>query len=403
MNTEAKLIKTKLGLLGLAEQLGNVSHACKLFGYSRDSFYRYKDLYENGGEQALLEKSRRKPNIKNRIATELEAQAIQIAIEFPAYGQVRASNELKKKGVFISPAGMRCVWLRNNLETFNKRLKALEQQVAAEGLILTESQIVALEKAKLEKEAHGEIETHHPGYLGAQDTYYIGTIKGVGRIYQQTFIDTYTKVAQVKLYDRKNALVAADMLNDKVLPLYEESNIPLLRILTDRGTEYCGAREHHEYQLYLAIEDIDHSRTKARHPQTNGICERFHRTMQDEFYSIAFRKKIYHNIEELQSDVDLWIEIYNKERPHSGKYCFGRTPWQTWNESLHLTQEKMLDSHYQKDVNLQMTGETATGSGEDQPARDNLFDWNGQPGLQNPRFFGIIPRENALKNLAPDR
>lgn len=403
MNTEAKLIKTKLGLLGLAEQLGNVSQACKLFGYSRDSFYRYKDLYENGGEQALLEKSRRKPNIKNRIEAELEAHALQIAIEFPAYGQVRASNELKKKGVFISPAGMRCVWLRNNLETFNKRLKALEQRVASEGLILTESQIVALEKAKEEKVAHGEIETHHPGYLGAQDTYYIGTIKGVGRIYQQTFIDTYTKVAQVKLYDRKNALVAADMLNDKVLPLYQESNIPLLRILTDRGTEYCGAREHHEYQLYLAIEDIDHSRTKARHPQTNGICERFHRTMQDEFYSVAFRKKIYQNIEELQTDVDLWIEYYNKERPHSGKYCNGRTPWQTWNESLDLTQEKMLDSHYQKDVNLQMTGETEIGSGEDQPARDNLFDWNGQPGLQTPRFFGIIPRENALKNLAPDR
>jgi hypothetical protein len=179
--------------------------------------------------------------------------------------------------------------------------------------------------------------------------------------------------------------------------------IRIIHILTDRGTEYCGAREHHEYQLYLAIEDIDHSRTKARHPQTNGICERFHRTMQDEFYSVAFRKKIYQNIEELQTDADLWIEYYNKERPHSGKYCYGRTPWQTWNESLHLTQEKMLDSHYQKDVNLQMTGETVTGSGEDQPARDNLSDWNGQPGLQSPRFFQIIPRENALKNLAPDR
>lgn len=398
MKTEVKLIKTKLGLLGLAEQLGNVSQACKLFGYSRDTFYRYKELYESGGQEALQEVSRRKPNIKNRIEAELEAQALQIAFDYPAYGQLRASNELKKKGIFISPAGIRCVWLRNNLETFEKRLKSLEKRVASEGIILTESQVVALEKAKEEKVAHGEIETHHPGYLGAQDTYYVGTIKGVGRIYQQTFIDTYTRVAQVKLYDRKIALVAADMLNDRVLPMYEESNIPLLRILTDRGTEYCGAREHHEYQLYLAVENIDHSKTKAKHPQTNGICERFHRTMQDEFYAVAFRKKIYNTLDELQADVDLWIEYYNNERPHSGRYCFGKTPKQTWNETLHLAQEKLLDTLFQKDVSLHPTGEAETGSGGDQPARNNLSDWNGQRGPQSPQLQEIIPRENPLEN-----
>jgi len=226
-------------------------------------------------------------------------------------------------------------------------------------------------------------------------------IKGVGRIYQQTYIDTYAKVAQVKLYDRKNALVAADMLNDKVLPMYEESKIPLLRVLTDRGTEYCGAREHHEYQLYLAIEDIDHSRTKARHPQTNGICERFHKTMQDEFYAIAFRKKIYNTIDELQVDVDLWIEQYNKERPHSGKYCLGRTPWQTWTESLHLTKNKMLETQFQNDVSLHLTGEAESGSGGDQPARNILSDWNGHGGINGPQCQRIIPRENTLENALP--
>lgn len=342
MNTQVKLIKSKVGLLKLAEDLGNVSQACKLFGYSRDSFYRFKELYDEGGEMALYEVSRRKPVTKNRIEGFIEEAVIVMATDKPAFGQVRVSNELKKRGIFISPAGVRCVWLRHDLETFRKRLKALEQKSAAEGLVLSEDQVAALEKAREEKQAHGEIETHHPGYLGAQDTYYVGTIKGVGRIYQQTFIDTYSKVASAKLYDRKGALVAADMLNDRVLPFFEEHGIALLRILTDRGTEYCGAREHHEYELYLALEDIDHSRTKAKSPQTNGICERLHRTMQDEFYATAFRKKIYNTLQELQADLDVWLDEYNNNRTHTGKYCYGRTPVQTFLETLSLAKEKML-------------------------------------------------------------
>ncbi len=383
MNTEAKLIKTKLGLLELAKHLGNVSKACKIFGYSRDSFYRFKELYEEGGELALAEVCRMKPNVKNRMDPVIETAIVELAIENPALGQVRVSNELKKIGHIVSQAGVRCVWIRHNLETFQKRLKALEEKVAKEHLILTESQLQALEKAKEEKQAHGEIETYHPGYLGSQDTYYVGTIKGVGRIYQQTFIDTYAKVAHVKIYDRKNALVAADILNDRVIPFYDEYNIPLLRILTDRGTEYCGAREHHEYQLYLALEDIDHTRTKARHPQTNGICERFHKTIQNEFYAIAFRKKIYNTLEELQTDIDLWINEYNNVRTHSGKNCNGRTPMQTFLEDLHLTKEKMLDTHYQNVVSLQVSGEAEAGPAEKQPAMNNPTDWDGQWDLQN--------------------
>jgi transposase InsO family protein len=341
--THQKVIKNKLGVLKLAETLGNVSQACKMMGYSRDSFYRFKELYETGGEAALQDMTRKKPCIKNRVDESIEKAVVDFALQKPAYGQLRVCNELKKQGVFISPGGVRSVWLRYNLETFQKRLKALEAKMAQEEMILTEDQLKALEKAKEEKEAHGEIETEHPGYLLAQDTYYVGTIKGVGRIYQQTVIDTYSKVAFVKLYDRKNALVAADMLNDQVIPWFEEQDIRVLRILTDRGTEYCGAREHHEYELYLAIEDIDHSRTKARHPQTNGICERFHQTIQNEFYATAFRKKVFKNVEELQEDVDKWMNEYNNERTHTGKYCFGKTPLQTFLDAKHLAQEKMLD------------------------------------------------------------
>jgi hypothetical protein len=348
MTNEQKIIATKVGLLKLAEQLGNVSQACKVMGYSRDSFYRFKELYDEYGEAGLQEISRKKPNPKNRVNPAVEEAVVAMATEYPAYGQVRVSNELKKQGLFVSPGGVRSIWLRHELSNFKLRLKALEKQLADnQNMILTEAQVAALEKSKQEKEAHGEIETEHPGYLGAQDTYYVGTIKGVGRIYQQTCIDTYSKVVFVKLYDRKNALVAADLLNDRVLPFFEQQEVPLLRILTDRGTEFCGSLQNHEYQLYLAIENIDHSRTKARHPQTNGICERFHRTIQDEFYAIAFRKKLYTTLEELQTDLDEWVDQYNHERAHTGKYCFGRTPLQTFQETKHLAQAKQLDTLFE--------------------------------------------------------
>src|ERR1700730_15505053 len=344
MSTEEKIIRNKVGLLKLSEMLGSVSEACKVMGCSRDSFYRFKELYEKGGELALREINRRKPCPKNRVEEHVEKAVVEIAVEKPAFGQVRVANELTQRGLFVSATGVRSVWLRHDLETFRKRLKALEAKAAQEHLVLTEDQLRAMERAREEKEAHGEIETAHPGYLGTQDTYYVGTIKSVGRIYQQTFLDTYPKVAFAKLYDRKNALVAADLLNDRVLPFLEEKEVPLLRVLTDRGTEYCGAREHHEYQLYLAVENIDHSRTKARHPQTNGICERFHKTLQDEFYSTAFRKTLYTSLQELQADLDDWPAEYNRTRPHSGKYCYGKTPMQTFLDSVSLAREKMLDS-----------------------------------------------------------
>jgi hypothetical protein len=342
MKSETKLIKTKLGLLNLAEHLGNVSQACKVMGFSRDSFYRIKELYDTGGEPALQEISRRKPILKNRVPVEIEEAVVKMAFEFPAFGQQRACNELRKQGILLSAGGIRSIWIRNNLEVFDKRLKALEERVAKDGIILTEAQVIAMERKKEKRQAFGEIETEHPGYLGAQDTYYVGNIKGVGRIYQQTFIDTYSRVAFAKLYQSKHAITSADILNDRVIPFFEDQQVPLLRVLTDRGTEYKGKPEHHEYELYLQIEGIEHSKTQVRHPQSNGICERLHRTMQGEFYAVAFRKKLYTSLEEMQADLDEWMSYYNHKRTHSGRYCYGKTPMATFKESLILAWQKMI-------------------------------------------------------------
>jgi transposase InsO family protein len=340
-SVQQNVIKHKVGLLNLAAELGNVSRACKVMGFSRDTFYRYQSAMASGGVDALIDANRRKPNPKNRVEEATEAAVAAFAIEQPALGQLRVSNELRKRGIFISPSGVRSVWLRRDLESFKKRLSALEHHVAETGEVLTEAQVCALEKKQDDDVAHGEIETAHPGYLGSQDTFYVGTIKGVGRIYQQTFVDTYSKWAAAKLYTTKTPITAADLLNDQVLPFFAGQGMGLIRVLTDRGTEYCGKPETHDYQLYLALNDIEHTRTKANHPQTNGICERFHKTILQEFYQVAFRRKIYRSIEELQVDLDDWLHSYNHDRTHQGKMCCGRTPIQTlidgkeaWNEKI---------------------------------------------------------------------
>jgi len=276
IHTNDKVIKHKVGLLNLAEELGNVSKACKMMGLSRDTFYRYKDAVDEGGVDALFERNRRSPNIKNRIDPAIETIVVDYALEEPAHGQARTSNELRKRGTFVSSSGVRSIWLRHDLACFKDRLKALSAKVAEEGLILTESQVAAMERKQQDDEACGEID--------------------IGRVYQQTFVDTYSKVAHAKLYTTKTPITSADMLNDRVLPFYEEHELPMLRILTDRGTEYCGRTDQHDYQLYLALNDIEHTKTKVKSPQTNGICERFHKTILNEFYQVTLRKKIYQSV-----------------------------------------------------------------------------------------------------------
>lgn len=345
MTTQERIVKTKMSLIELAEYLQNVSEACKIHGVSRQHFYDIKKAYEEEGLDGLKDKTRRKPCTKNRVAPEIEEAVINMAYEKPAYGQLRASNELNKQGILVSAGGIRSIWLRNGIETFKKRLTKLEEKAAKEGILYTEDQLAALEKAKQEKNLSiDEIDTQHPGYLLAQDTFYVGYIKGVGRIYQQSAIDTYSAVAFAKLYTAKIPVTAADILNDKVIPFFESHMIPIMRILTDRGTEYCGAPEKHYYELFLQLNDIEHTMTKAKSPQTNGICERFNQTVLNEFYRIAFRKNIYKSIDQLQGDLDFYMLQYNEERTHQGKRCKGRTPMQTFLDGLQLAKDKIYQS-----------------------------------------------------------
>lgn len=336
MTKDQYIIQRKVNIIELGATLGNISDACRKLGVSRQHYYDIKQAIAEDGLEGLLEKSRKAPRMGNRVSPEIEQRVLDYSLEFPTHGQVRVSNELKRQGITLSGGGVRSIWQRHQLEKRHLRLKRLEKWAAENTDVLTEPQVQALEAAKEEKEAHGEIETHHPGFLLGQDTYYVGYIKGIGKIYQQTGIDTYSNFGFAKVYSDKTALAAADFLNDKVLPHYDQYGISLLRVLTDRGTEYCGKPENHPYQLFLHLTDIEHTRTKVRHPQTNGCTEKLNQTIQDEFYAVAFRKTLYTSMAQIQADLDAFMDKYNKYRTNQGRYCKGRTPAETFAEGLTL-------------------------------------------------------------------
>ena len=344
MTQEQYIIGRKVNIVELGQTLGNISEACRKLGVSRQHYYDIRKAIEEEGLAGLLDKSRSMPRLGNRVAPEIEQRVLAYALESPTHGQVRVANELKKQGIIVSAGGVRSIWLRHQLQTKGLRLKRLEKWAAENTGVLTESQVQALEAAKEEKEACGEIESHHPGFLFAQDTCYIGYIKGVGKLYQQTGIDTHANVGFAKLYLEKTALTAADLLNSKVLPFYDEHFIRVLRVLTDHGPEYCGRVETNAYELFLHLNDIEHTKTRVRRPQTNGAVERLNQIIVDEFYKVAFRKKLYHSLEEIQADLDGFMARYNNDRTNQGRYCQGRTPMQTFMEGLELYQQYVYEN-----------------------------------------------------------
>lgn len=329
MTAKEKVAQNKLTMLQLAEQLKNVSEACRIMGYSRQQFYEIKRSFQTHGFEGLIDKPPIPKSMPTKTSPEIEEKVINLSIEHPAYGQQRISDELALQNTQICAATVRNIWVRNNLETRYKRLLALEEKTTTQGFTLTEPQIKLLEKHNPAfKERH--VESKHPGYLLCQDTFYVGRVKGVGRIYLQAVVDTFCSLAFGKLYTSKLPITAVDIIYGRVLPFYEAEEVTILNMLTDNGTEFKGKPDSHHFELFLALNDIEHRYCKVGTPRTNGFVERFNRTVLDEFFRTAFRTKLYASIEELQVDLDAWLHHYNHERPHRGYRNMGRRPYESF-------------------------------------------------------------------------
>jgi transposase InsO family protein len=331
-------VRTKLALLQLADELNSVTRACQIMGYSRDSYYRFKKLYEKGGELALKNLDRRKPMYKNRISAEIEREVVEVALDYPNYGQEKVSRLLKARNTNISASGVRAIWKRHDLETVAKRLNALHAFVEQEERELTKEQRISIENLHKISTQSSDLEASYPGNLGVQDTFYIGNVPGIGDLYQQTFIDAYTKIAHAHIYQVKNASASVDMLNKYIIPWYAEKNLRLEQILTDRGAEfYGGSKDDNLYQQELRKNGIDHIKMRAYNgPEVNGICARFHSFQKTAFYDVLMRNHGISDIEELESKLQKWLTKYNTEIPHQERYCYGKTPQATYEQSKHL-------------------------------------------------------------------
>lgn len=336
MTALSQSTRRKLSLLELAQEIGNISKACKIMGYHRDTFYEIRRAFQVGGVEALVEQRRgpRGPH-PNRVAPEIEAKILEFCLAKPTYGAQRVANELRLEGQNVSASGVRNVWLRHGLETRSKRLLRLEREAQQTSFQLSEEQIRLLERHSTDFRCR-HVEASRPGELLNQDTFYWGTLKGVGKVYVQVVVDVFCSLAFAKVYNSKMPVTACDLLYDRVLPFYEALGIQVGAVLTDNGREFCGRPEAHPYELLLALEDIEHRTTKVRSPRTNGFVERMNRTLLDECFRVAGRTTWYSDVHEIQSDLDRFLHFYNRHRTHQGYRLAGRTPARALADALSL-------------------------------------------------------------------
>ena len=343
MTALSQSTKRKLSLLQLAEELGNVAKACKIMGYHRDTFYEVRRAFQTGGVANLIEHKRgpRNPH-PNRVSAEIEERILAYCLERPTHGAARVANELRLQGLSVSSGGVRGVWLRHDLETRYKRLMRLESAAREETFVLCAEQIVLLERHSADFRLR-HVEASRPGELLNQDTFYWGSLKGVGKVYVQVVVDVFCSLAFAKVYNSKMPVTACDLLYERVLPFYDTVGVPVGAILTDNGREFCGKPDRHPYELLLALEDIEHRNTKVKSPRTNGFVERMNRTLLDECFRVQGRQTWYIEIEEIQRDLDRFLTYYNLERSHQGYRLNGRTPAQALREALGYEELPELD------------------------------------------------------------
>ena len=336
MTTSDKVARRKLSLLQLAEELGNVSKACRIMGYSRQHFYEIRRNFQTFGAEGLID---RLPGAKgphpNRVSPESEKAILEFSLKEPTKGCLAVAQHLNLQGIQVSSNGVRGVWQRHRLTTRHQRLLRLEEHVRQRQVKLSDSQIRLLERFDPEfRERH--IETRYPGDLVAVDTFFVGTLKGVGRVYMQTVIDTFSRYAWGRLYTSKLPVTAVQILNNDLLPFFEKHRCRVETVLSDNGREFCGRPDRHPYELFLQLEGIEHRTTQVRRPQSNGFVERLHRTLLDEHFRIKGREKFYESVAEMQADLDTYLVHYNTKRPHQGRGMEGMTPRQAFRKGLKL-------------------------------------------------------------------
>jgi len=322
-----KLARKRLSVLQLAESLGNVTEACRRSGMDRTSFYAWKKRFAEHGLEGLKDLP---PIHKTHPQTTPEKtvkRLLELSLERPGWGCTKLSDYLKLEGHSISSPTAQKILIRNNMASKYDRLMRLEEKHLQEGLELSVEQIRLIEKMNpVFRERH--VESSEPGELLCQDTKLVGYLSGFGKIYVQAVIDTYGSYGFACIFSSKRPEASVALLHNDVLPQYKEWGIDIHTLLTDNGREYCGT-DAHPYEIYLQLNDIEHRRTKVRSPQTNGFVERFNRTLKEEFFIPALKKKIYTSMDELHEDLDKWLYHYNYERPHRGYRNMGKRPFET--------------------------------------------------------------------------
>lgn len=339
MTTSSKVARRKLSLLELAADLSNVSKACKIMGYSRQQFYEIRRNYQTFGSEGLVDRlpGPRGPH-PNRVDEAVEKAILEYCLKHPTHGPVRVANQLVLQGIQVSSGGVRGVWSRHEMLTKHNRLLHLEKTVREQNFELSDDQVKLLERFSPEfRERH--IETRHTGDLVSVDTFFVGTLKGVGKVYLQSVLDCHSRFAWGRLYTNKLPVTAVHVLNEDVLPFFEEHEARITTILSDNGREFCGRPDQHPYELFLQLEGIEHRTTKVRRPQSNGFIERLHRTLLDEHFRIQGRTTWYETIEEMQADLEQYFRHYNYERTHQGRNMNGRTPYAVFIDGLPTGEE----------------------------------------------------------------